>query len=175
MRAEQLSPWSPSFTRAQLWSDPERRTRAGGKWDAKLAAPGGKHAAVSSQKAQQLESLVPPGEQQQAKDSPRLVGPLHGVDFSCTELLGRDIPLPQGARQDDCIWASIPLRRASPSAVNRRCSGCRAGRDACCPAGPRGFALLETQKNAFTSGRSGRGAEPGRRRPTNSWTTKTCP
>lgn len=48
----------------------------------------GKDAAVSSQQAQQLEALVPQSEQQQAKDSPWLVVPLHGVDFSCMELLG---------------------------------------------------------------------------------------
>jgi len=70
---------------------------------------------------------VPQSEPQQAKDSPWLVVPLHRADFSCTELPGCDIPFPQGARQDYCIWASIPLRRASPSEENRRSPAAQPG------------------------------------------------
>lgn len=87
-RVEQLSPWSPSFTQAQLWSSLGAGNAGWGQVGCKPHCTQRKDAAVSSQKAQQLEPLIPQSEQHQAKDSPWLVMPLHRVDFSCTELLG---------------------------------------------------------------------------------------
>lgn len=77
----------------------------------------GQDAAVWSQKGQQPQSLVPQSRATRLKIVPGCSA-IAGGGFQWHGAAGMRHSSPQGARQDDCIRARIPLPWASPALVN---------------------------------------------------------